>query len=75
MNYASSLARRCALVVKPSALHVPPWQMVSAVLGSISLRVASWRNAKDYGSTQSGSAPGCWDSSLDDPGKATQLRP
>jgi hypothetical protein len=63
-----TLSSDITLVVKPSALHVPPWQMVSAVLGSISLRVASWRTDKDYGSTSHDTSIGCWDGSLDDPG-------
>lgn len=63
-----TLSTGVTLVVKPSALHVPPWQMVSAVLGSISLRVASWRTPNDYGSTSPSTPIGCWDETLGDPG-------
>jgi deoxyribonuclease II len=66
--FRKTLSTGVTLVVKPSALHVPPWQMVSAVLGSISLRVASWRTPNDYGSTRSSTSIGCWDDSLGDPG-------
>lgn len=30
------------LLSKPSALHVPPWQLVSALLGGVDLRAATW---------------------------------
>jgi hypothetical protein len=63
-----TLSSGVTLVAKPSALHVPPWQMVSAVLGSISLRVASWRTPNDYGSTKASTSIGCWDETLGDPG-------
>jgi hypothetical protein len=66
--FRATLSSGVTLVAKPSALHVPPWQMVSAVLGSISLRVASWRTPKDYGSTSLSTPIGCWDDSLGDPG-------
>jgi hypothetical protein len=43
--------------------------MVSTVLGSGPLRVASWRSPHDYGSTRSSSSIGCWAASLGDPGE------
>lgn len=51
------------LISKPSALHVPPWQMVSSVLGGVPLRTATWWADPTIPST-GGGAPGCWDSSL-----------
>ena len=58
------------LIVKPSSLHVPPWQMVSAKLGGVSLRVANWYvNEDPLPSTAVGTAMGCWDTAqLGDPG-------
>jgi hypothetical protein len=50
------------LIVKPSSLHVPPWQMVSAELGGVSLRVANWYvNQDPIPSTTGSTAMGCWD--------------
>jgi Deoxyribonuclease II len=64
-----TLSTGVTLVVKPSALHVPPWHMLSAVLGSTSLRVASWRGDDDYGSTRANSTSiECWDETLGNPG-------
>lgn len=56
------------LISKPSKLHVPPWQMVSAVLEGIPLRTATWwATPKIFSSTDS-TEIGCWDESLGDPG-------
>lgn len=56
------------LISKPSNLHVPPWQMVSAVLGGVSLRAATWwANPKIYTTTTSTNVT-CWDASLAKPG-------
>ena len=56
------------LISKPSKLYVPPWQMVSAVLGGVSLRTATWwANPKIYTTTETTSIS-CWDKSLAKPG-------
>jgi hypothetical protein len=56
------------LISKPSKLNVPPWQMVSAVLGGVSLRTATWwANPKIYTTTES-TRVGCWNKSLAKPG-------
>jgi hypothetical protein len=56
------------LISKPSGLHVPPWQLVSAVLGGVSLRAATWwANPKIYTTTSSTDIT-CWDDSLRKPG-------
>ena len=53
------------MIVKSSALHVPPWQMVSAKLGGASLRTANWWEQTDpLPSTTGQTAMGCWDGSL-----------
>src|SRR5262249_27205362 len=56
------------LISKPSGLRVPPWQMVSAVLGSVPLRTATWwANPKIY-STVATSPVDCWANGLGTPG-------
>ncbi len=64
----TTLSSGVVLISKPSGLHVPPWQMVSAVLDGISLRTATWwANPKIYSTTASTSIA-CWDDSLGMPG-------
>jgi hypothetical protein len=53
---------------KPSKMQVPPWQMVSALLGGEPLRVASWYTRPEIPSTTASTAMGCWDTSLGKPG-------
>jgi hypothetical protein len=52
------------LIAKPSSLNVPPWQMVSSLLGGVGLRAATWWATPPIPSTVAGQVPGCWDSSL-----------
>jgi hypothetical protein len=64
-----SLSTGVTLISKPSALHVAPWQMVSAVLASQPLRVATWwQGPNKLPSTTASTAVTCWDQSLDKPG-------
>jgi len=59
------------LISKPSDLPVPPWQMVSSLLGGVSLHVANWWTNPDLLASTTVQSPmpmGCWDSSLDPPG-------
>ncbi|MEM7426522.1 MAG: deoxyribonuclease II family protein [Pseudomonadota bacterium] len=57
------------LISKPSSLAVPPWQMVSAELGGIDLRVASWWSTpRIYSTTRASGKPGCWGGGLGTPG-------
>ncbi len=60
------------LISKPSAMHVPPWQMVSSVLGGVPLRTATWWAAPTIPAT-TGGVPGCWDSSLTTPPGAVDI--
>lgn len=53
---------------KPSALHVPPWQMVSAELGGVPLRTATWWANPQIYSTTASTKITCWDDSLEAPG-------
>jgi Deoxyribonuclease II len=59
------------LISKPSALHVPPWQLVSAELDGTSLRTATWWTTPKIPSTTSSSSVGCWNASLGTPGPVT----
>lgn len=60
----ATLSSGVQVISKPSALHVPPWQMVSALLGGAPLRVATWWNSSRINSTTATTSIGCWDASL-----------
>lgn len=60
----AALSTGVTLISKPSALQVPPWQMVSSLLNSEPLRVATWWSRPEIPSTTAASSIGCWDSSL-----------
>ena len=66
------LSSGVGIISKPSAMQVPPWQMVSSVLGGIPLRTATWWTNPAIPST-SGGVPGCWDASLTTPPGAVQI--
>jgi hypothetical protein len=60
-----TLSSGVRLISKPSRLHVPPWQMVSSLLGGVPLRAATWwTDPGALPSTTAGTAIGCWDASL-----------
>ncbi len=52
------------LISKPSAVHVPPWQMISAELGSVPLRAATWWANPQIPSTTASTKIPCWSDSL-----------
>ena len=56
------------LISKASGLEVPPWQMVSAVLGGIPLRAGTWWANPEIDTTTAATAVGCWSASLGKPG-------
>jgi hypothetical protein len=56
------------IISKPSNLQVPPWQMISAKLSGLPLRVASWWQPPAIYSSAAGAVPGCWASGLGAPG-------
>jgi hypothetical protein len=56
------------LISKPSALHVPPWQMLSSKLDSVDLKAATWWASPQIPTTTSTKKIGCWDESLEKPG-------
>jgi hypothetical protein len=62
------LSSGIGLISKPSDLNVPPWQMVSAELGGVALRTATWWASPKIYSTTAGTNITCWDDSLGTPG-------
>lgn len=56
------------LISKASRLHVPPWQMLSARLGGIPLRAATWWASPRIPTTVAGQTIICWRSDLGNPG-------
>lgn len=62
------LSSGVVLISKPSDLNVPPWQMVSAVLGGVPLRTATWWAKPQIYSTTASTKISCWDGSLGEPG-------
>lgn len=63
-----TLSSGVRLISKPSKLEVPPWQLVSATLGGVPLRVATWWTNPQIPSTNGG-APECWEPGLGKPGR------
>lgn len=63
-----TLSSGVLFVSKPSDLNVPPWQMVSAQLGGVSLRTATFWASPKIPSTADDTVPDCWDESLGTPG-------
>ena len=55
------LSTKVILISKPSQLEVPPWQMLSALLGNPGERAATWWDTPFINSTGASSKVGCWD--------------
>jgi hypothetical protein len=64
----ATLSSGVKVISKPSGLHVPPWQMVSASLDGVGLRAATWWDAPFIYTTTVSTTIGCWDKSLSKPG-------
>lgn len=62
------LSSGVTFISKPSRLHVPPWQMVSAQLGGLPLRVATWWADPKIYSTTAATSVKCWNATLGQPG-------
>lgn len=60
----ATLSSGVEVISKPSALHVPPWQMVSALLDRVPLRVATWWANPKIDTTTISTKIGCWDTQL-----------
>jgi hypothetical protein len=65
---SARLSSGVQLISKPSDLNVPPWQMVSSLLGGEPLRVASWWAAPAIPTTTASTPVACWNAALDAPG-------
>jgi hypothetical protein len=63
-----TLSTGVRLISKPADLAVPPWQLVSAELGGVPLRTATWWHAPKLNSTLASTRIGCWDPTLPAPG-------
>jgi hypothetical protein len=61
-----SLSSGVQLISKPSELHVPPWQLVSALLGGVPLRTATFWDKPQIPSTTATTKMECWHHSLGD---------
>jgi hypothetical protein len=60
----TKLTNRVTVISKPSKLHVPPWQMVSALLDGVSERTATWWASPRIYSTSRTTAVRCWSGEL-----------
>jgi hypothetical protein len=65
---SNKLSSGVVLISKPSRLNVPPWQMVSAILGGVPLRTATWWTTPEIESTTTSTTIACWSSTLSKPG-------
>jgi len=63
-----TLSTGVKLISKPSRLHVPPWQMISATLKKVPLRTATWWANPTIMSTIQSSTIDCWSDTLGTPG-------
>lgn len=62
------LSTGVTLISKPSDLNVPPWQAVSAILGGVSLKAATWWATPKIDSTMASTPIDCWSPALSAPG-------
>jgi hypothetical protein len=67
-SMAVKLSSGVEMIAKPSGLHVPPWQFVSATLNGVPLRTATWWAAPKISSTNESTKIACWKSDLGSPG-------
>lgn len=58
--FDQELSTGVRLIAKPSKLHVPPWQMVSALLGGAAERTATWWLKPWIYSTNRSTRVNCW---------------
>ncbi len=64
----TTLSSGVRLISKPSNLNVPPWQLVSSLLGGVPLRTATWWANPQIDSTAAATPVTCWDHLLTKPG-------
>lgn len=63
-----TLSSGVRIISKSGRLNVSPWQMTSAILGGIHLRVASFQSPSPIGTTTQTKKPPCWSDELGNPG-------
>jgi hypothetical protein len=63
-----TLSSGVRLISKPSALHVPPWQLISARLGGVPLLAATWWTTPKILDTTASQLIACWQPGLGKPG-------
>ena len=63
-----TLSSGVQIIAKPALLHIPPWHMVSALLGQEPLIVATWWTGPHKIQDSTAITPDCWDPSLGRPG-------
>jgi len=63
-----TLSTGVELISKPSGLHVPPWQLISAALNGLPLRAATWWANPKINTTTASTKIKCWDKRLSTPG-------
>ena len=63
-----TLSSGVELLSKPSDLHVPPWQIVSAALHALPLRAATWWATPKIDTTTASTTITCWQEVLGTPG-------
>jgi hypothetical protein len=64
-----TLSSGVIFISKPSKLHVPVWQLVSAEMDGLPLRAATWWAAPKISSTTPATPIECWDAALGHPGE------
>jgi Deoxyribonuclease II len=64
----ATLSSGVKVISKPAAVASPPWQVVSALLGGLPLRVASWWSKPKIYSTNAQSNISCWPLGIGKPG-------
>ncbi|HEY1774018.1 MAG TPA: deoxyribonuclease II family protein [Gammaproteobacteria bacterium] len=64
----SQLSTGVTVISKPSALHAPPWQLVSSELDGDDLLAATWWDGPYVPSTDAHTHIGCWPETLSAPG-------
>jgi hypothetical protein len=68
-NMRVKLSSGVELFSKPSGLHVPPWQLVSATLNGLPLRTATWWANPKINTTTESTKITCWKKDLGSPGR------
>ncbi len=64
-----TLSSGVRLISKPASLNVPPWHLVSSLLGALPLRTATWWvNPDKIPDTTSDTQVDCWNANLSKPG-------